>query len=413
MKNNDGETEGDGTSLEVLHGLPRDVVYCKRCVISNQRPNSVVEFSNTGRDAKPTTNIDENGLCSGCRYSEIKRTQIDWEERERELQDLCDRYRSRTGAYDVVVPGSGGKDSCFVAHVLKDKYGMSPLTVTWAPHQYTEIGWRNFQRWIESGFDNVLLTPNGAVHRLLTRLAFENLCHPFQPFVLGQRMTGPRMAAQFGIPLVMYGEHAAEYGDRIDEAMQPRMSERFYAKEPNLDDLVISGVNARQLIAEHGVRPGDLNPYLPVAPERIKAVGVEVHHMSYYVNWDPQENYYHAVENCGFEANTERTQGSYSKYSSIDDQIDPLHYFTTFIKFGLGRATYDAAQEVRNGKITREEAVALVRRYDAEFPRKFFPEMLEYMNISEERFWEVIDANRSPHLWRKENNEWVLRHTVS
>lgn len=403
---------GDSGDTAVYYGLPSTVQYCKRCVISNQRPNSVVEFKNTGSEKKPTIFFDEEGVCSACRYADLKKTQIDWERRERELKDLCEKFRSRTGHYDMVIPGSGGKDSDFVAHMMKYKYGMNPLTVTWAPHKYTDIGWRNFHNWIDSGFDNLLQTPNGKVHRLLTRLAFENLCHPFQPFILGQRMTGPKFAALFRIPLIMYGEHAAEYGDRLDEAMQPRMPERYYVDTTDFDNLFLGGVAARDLVEKHGLRRSDLNPYLPVSESLVREVGVEVHHFSYYHNWDPQENYYYAAENCGFEANTERTQGSYSKYSSIDDQIDPLHYYTTLAKFGIGRATYDAAQEVRTGKITREEAVALVHRYDAEFPSKFFPAMLEYMDLSEERFWEVIDKARSPHLWTKQGNDWVLRHPV-
>ena len=123
--------------------------------------------------------------------------------------------------------------------------------------------------------------------------------------------------------------------------------------------------------------------------------------MSYYIKWDPQENYYVAVEKGGFKSNTERTQGSYSKYSSIDDKLDPLHYFTRNIKFGIGRATYDASQEIRNEKIDRQEGIALVEKYDQEFPSKYHDEMLKYMNLSDEEFWNVINKNRSPHLWKK------------
>jgi hypothetical protein len=118
------------------------------------------------------------------------------------------------------------------------------------------------------------------------------------------------------------------------------------------------------------------------------------------------------VEHTGFTPNTERTEGSYSKYSSIDDKIDPFHYYTTLIKFGIGRATYDATQEIRNRKITREEGVALVKKFDQEFPNKYFKEMLEYMNITEKEFFETVDKYRSPHLWRKENGEWKLRKAV-
>ncbi len=119
------------------------------------------------------------------------------------------------------------------------------------------------------------------------------------------------------------------------------------------------------------------------------------------------------MEHGGFQPNSERTEGSYSKYSSIDDRIDPLHYYTTFIKFGLGRASYDSSQEIRHGKITRKEGVALVQRYDAEFPAKYINEILEYMGSTEQKFWDVIDKARSPHLWEKTVNGWLLRHKVS
>lgn len=398
---------------DALYGLPREVKFCKKCVISNQRPSSVVEFKNAAKSRKPTIMFDEQGVCSACRYAEVKDT-IDWQERERQLLDLCDRHRKTDGGYDCIVPGSGGKDSTYTAHLLRYKYNMNPLTVTWAPHRYTDIGWQNFQRWIHSGLDNLLLTPNGRVHRLLTRLAFEILVHPFQPFIIGQRLIGPRFSVLYGVPLVFYGENQAEYGNNIKENESPLMDMSFF-REPqhNVLDLVLGGVPIRELMSDYGVALRDLTPYLPLDTDRLEAVGTQVHYLGYYLKWDPQECYYYATEHTGFQANSERTEGSYSKYSSIDDRIDPLHYYTTLIKFGIGRATYDAAQEIRNGKITREEGVALVRRYDTEFPAKFFQEILEYMEISEERFWEVIDAARSPHLWEKTaDGQWRLRHQV-
>ena len=134
--------------------------------------------------------------------------------------------------------------------------------------------------------------------------------------------------------------------------------------------------------------------------------------MGYYLPWDPQECYYYASENTGFQANTERTEGSYSKYSSIDDKIDPFHYYTTLIKFGLGRASYDAAQEIRNGKIDREEGQALVKKFDNEFPKKYFLDFLDYIDITEETFFTTIERFRPEHLWEKQGNGWELKHPV-
>jgi N-acetyl sugar amidotransferase len=394
------------------YGLSLNVKYCTKCVISNQRPNSVVEFNSRASDPKSSLDFDEEGVCSACRFAEIKE-KIDWAQREHELEVLCDKHRSKDGYYDCIVPGSGGKDSSFAAHMLRNKYGMNPLTVTWAPHKYTDIGWQNFQAWIHSGVDNYLLTPNGKLHRLLTRLAFENLVHPFQPFIIGQKLVGPRMSALYKVPLVFYGENPAEYGNNIKDNDRPTMDMKYvYGAHRGLDHTVLGGIPIRELIDKYHVDIRDLNPYLPLDGTALQQVGTEVHYLSYYIKWDPQEWFYYAAENTGFKPNTERTEGSYSKYSSIDDKIDPLHYYTTLIKFGLGRATYDAAQEIRNHKITREEGVALVKRYDTEFPKKDFKEILEYMGISEERFWEVIDQARPSHLWEKVSGSWLLKHQV-
>ena len=352
-------------------------------------------------------------MCSACEYKEVKDTKIDWKERQSLLKKLCEKYRSRNGSYDVVVPGSGGKDSVFTSHILKHKYNMNPLTITWSPHQYTNIGWQNFQQWINAGFSNILLSPNGKLHRLLTKKAFLNLCHPFQPFIIGQKICGPKYAALHKIPFVMYGEHPSEYGDRIDEAFEPKMREHYFVDDTNIDNLILGGESARKICTENNFNISDMSDYLPVKPSIIKELDISVYHLSYYLKWDPQEVYYYAAEKTGFKSNTERTQGSYSKYSSIDDKLDTLHYYTTLIKFGIGRATYDASQEIRTNKITREEGVALVKKYDLEFPDLYFNDTLEYMNITSDQFWETIDKNRPEHIWEKKDNFWKLKKQVS
>lgn len=394
-------------------GLPEQVIFCKSCVISNQRPNSTVEFKHHSGEAKATIGFGEDGICDACRYHRAKEKSIDWSEREKHLLRLFDQHRRSDGGYDVIVPGSGGKDSAFTAHVLKYKYNMNPLTVTWAPHKYTEIGWRNFENWIHvGGLDNVLFTPNGRLHRHLTRLAFVNLLHPFQPFIVGQRIIGPAMARKFGVKLVMYGENQAEYGNDASENLRPTMDRKFFsAAEPS--SLLLGGARVGDILSQGQFRIGDFAPYIPPSAEELERDGIEVHYLGYYLKWDPQECYYYAVENTGFQANSERTEGTYSKYSSIDDRIDMFHYYTTLIKFGIGRATYDAAQEIRNDKITREEGVALVRKYDQEFPRKYYKEFLEYVGLSEVEFVDTVDRFRSPNLWEKVGGDWRLRHQVS
>ena len=398
--------------LETYYGLPSEVKFCKNCVISNQRPSSTIEFKSEKGEKKKVINFNEDGICSACVYQNEKETGINWKDRENNLKVLLDKFRSSDGSYDVIVPGSGGKDSAFTAHILKYKYGMNPLTVTWAPHLYTDIGWENMQRWMHiGGLDNILYTPNGLLHKEMTKNAFHNLLHPFQPFIVGQRIIGPAMAKKFGVKLVMYGENQAEYGNSIEENSNPIMDMDFFSSS-NVLDMKFGDISMKEYIDSRKYTIDDFAPYIAPDKQELIDAGVEVHYLGYYLKWDPQECYYYSVEHTGFQANPSRTEGTYSKYSSIDDKIDPFHYLTTLIKFGIGRCTYDAAQEVRNDKITREEAAYLVEKYDTEFPNIYFKEFLEYVDTTEDEFWRTIDKHRSPHIWNKVDGDWKLRHTV-
>jgi N-acetyl sugar amidotransferase len=410
------------------YGLPVEVKFCCECVISNQRPNSAVEYAHTKDSKKATINFDDHGVCDACRVAEQKRRTINWEDRERQLRELCDRHRKNDGSYDCIVPGSGGKDSFYAAHILKHKYGMHPLTVTWAPHVYTDWGWKNFQAWIHAGFDNYLCTPNGRVHRLLTRLAVENLFHPFQAFIFGQKALAPKMALLHKIPLVFYGENEAEYGNPVGDTQSAKRDWSYFTAADK-SQIYLGGTSVADLQNKFGVDASELQPYMPADPAAIEREKVEVHYLGYYLKWHPQSCYYYAVEHGGFQASPERTAGTYSKYNSIDDRIDDFHYYTTFIKFGIGRATYDAAQEIRSGDINRDEGVSLVRRFDGEFPERFAEEIFRYLSMPETEFPEaskmfeqpvmdrayfdsLTDSFRSPHLWKHEGGVWKLRHKV-
>lgn len=399
--------------LEAYYGLPKEVKYCKRCVMSNQRPMSEVEFKHSIKTKKKTMVFDENDVCDACRNADVKES-INWKEREEALLKLLDKYRRNDGYYDCLVPGSGGKDSAYQAHVLKYKYGMNPLTVTWPPILYTDYGYKNFKNWIDvGGFDNISFTRNGRVMKLLTKLAIKNLMHPFQTFILGQKNLGPKLAAKMGIPLVFYGENEAEYGNPIADNATSLRDKSYYTFK-NLDEIYLGGVSIKELREKYEIPTHDLMSFLPAPAEELVKANVEVHYLGYYLKWTPQEVYYYAVENTGFKARPFRTQGTYSKYNSIDDKIDDLHYYTTHIKFGIGRTTYDASQEIRNKHITREEGVALVNRFDGEFPDRYFDEIMEYLDIKPEEFHEWADKFRSPHLWGKdEKGDWKLRHNVA
>ena len=397
---------------KALFGLPEEVKFCKKCVISNQRPNSTVEMKNANQ-IKTTIQIDNKGICSACNFNKNKTKKIDWRSREEKLFKLLEPYRSNNGEYDVLVPSSGGKDSSFTAHILKHKYGMNPLTITWAPNMFTRAGWNNFNNLSRvGGIDNLLYTPNGELHSHLTKLAFENIGHPFQPFVHGQKIIGPKIASNFGIKLVMYGENQAEYGNPIDQNKDPFMDLSFFSIEDPLK-IMFGGSTIKNILKESNFQFSDFTPYIPPKKKEIVEKEIKVSYLGYFEKWDPQECFYYSVDNTGFEPAYERSIGTYSRYTEIDDKIVPFHFYLTFIKFGIGRATYDASQEIRNSKITRDEGIKLVEKFDHEFPERYFNEFVKYISITEEKFWETINKFRSPHLWKKVSGVWKLRHNVA
>ncbi len=406
--------------MEVKYGLPEIVRFCKVCNMSNQQPMSSNEYKHGGGSKKETMAFDDEGVCYACRFNQFKEDgTIDWASREKELIELCNKYRKTDGSYDCIVGGSGGKDSVFQSHVLKYKYNMNPLTVTWAPHLYTEIGWQNHQSWIHTGgFDNYLFTPNGKIHRELTRQATINLLHPFQPFILGQKTFVTKMAHRFNIPLIFYGEVPAEYGEQMDVSIKrfsnvdETSANEGYSQDPldGIDemDVLLGGKKVGEYL-EDGVPLVELKNYLPIKPEVLKEKKIDFYYLGYFLKWVPQEAYYYAVENAGFKANPVRTEGTYSKYNSLDDKTDGMFYYTRYIKFGVGRTMMDSAQEIRNKHITKEEGLALMKRFEGEYPARYEKEFLEYISMSKQEFSDLCDEFRSPHLWKKEDEIWKLK----
>ncbi len=383
--------------------LPREVVFCHNCVVSNQRPRTL---------------FNEQGICSACQWAYEKDHVVDWDSRERELEELCDRYRSKDGSYDVVVPGSGGKDSGFVAHQLRERFGMHPLCCTWAPFEWTDIGWANLKAFIGAGFNNLLAMPDGKIHRQLARAAFEAKGDAWEPFAYGQKAWAFHVAQRFGIKLLMYGENGElEYGGSAKYKNKPMETPDEwtyeYYKGASLDELVDYG-RSRGLLGKEVASPQALQWYKPPPAEVIADLGLQMHWYSYYQKWTPQENFYYTVVHTGLQLNDEgRTESTYTKYASLDDKADGFHFYLAYMKFGLGRCSRDAQQDIRRNHITRDEGVALVRRYDHEFPRRHFRWFLDYLGITEAFFWEVMDFYRDKsNVWKQVDGEWKLMHVV-
>jgi N-acetyl sugar amidotransferase len=384
--------------------LPKDVVFCKNCVVSNQRPR---------------TQFNKEGICAPCQWAHEKDLVVDWDKRRDELKTLLDKYRSKDGSFDVVVPGSGGKDSAFVAHQLKERWGMHPLCVTWCPFEYTQIGWQNLWSFIQSGFTNILGQPDGQIHRKLTRLAFELKGDAWEPFGYGQKAWAWHVAVRWGIKLIFYGENGElEYGGSEKYKHQPKEGPEEwgheYWKGSSVDEMIDVGLQ-RGILEKSKVLEKTCELYKPPSVDQILKHGTEMHWYSYYDKWVPQENFYYSMKHCGLQTNPEgRSEGTYTKYVSLDDKADGFHWYLSYMKFGMCRASRDVQTDIRRNHITRDEGVRLTRRYDGEFPRRHFKWFLDYMGITESYFWEVMDRYREmSNVWEKVDGKWRLKHVVS
>lgn len=370
------------------------IVYCKRCVISNQRPR---------------VHFNDEGICGQCLYAEYKRTMVNWDKRERELSELCDKYRSKDGSWDVIVPGSGGKDSSYVAYILKKKYGMHPLTVTWASMLTTDIGRQNLENFVNSGFDNILVTPNGQIHRKLARVAFTEFGDHFLPFIYGQLHVPLQIAVQYKIPLIMYGENGElEYGGSLKNYNKATL-------DPTGHDYILEKFTNHppEYWESFGIGKNELRIYMSPDLNELTKMGVQEHYFSYYENWKPEQHYVVAEKYLGFRPGPTRSEGTYTNFASLDDKTDGFHYYLAFIKFGIGRATSDAAHQIRDGIITRDEGVDLVRKYDAEFPAQYLKESLDYLYMDIDTLFKTFDKFRRPIVWKRENDQWKLRQQVT
>lgn len=378
----------EATNLDT-QARPATIRMCARCVMTNQRPRIL---------------FDEDGICSACRYAERKRSSIDWTERRKQLEAAL-LFHDR-----VVVPASGGKDSSFVAWTLRN-LKVTPLLARWAPHITTEIGERNWQALLHSGFDGITAQPNGLLHRKLSRLALEYYGDPFLPFIYGQLAWPMHVAVQNKIRLVFFGENGeAEYGgdqNANDKRCWEQTDwERVYMKGGSCDKLANIGITLGAITRQEWTHASKFYK----TPPDILETDTQFHWLGYYLPWHPQGNYYHAAEQTGFEANEDRSEGTYSRYASIDDKLDGLHYWFGYLKFGIGRCTSDAAHEIRDGELTRDEALALVEKYDAERPVRHLHECLDYLGMTEEQFEKVENRFRTHPIpkWSPKTQETII-----
>jgi N-acetyl sugar amidotransferase len=368
------------------------VKYCKKCVIPSSSAVPV-EF-------------DEEGVCSGCRTAE-QRVDIDWERRGRQLGFLLDEYKSKDGKnYDCIIPVSGGKDSYFQTHVIKNVYGLNPLLVTYHSNNYTETGMRNLINMREVfGVDHIFFTPSIDLLKRMNRLCFRKMGDMNWHGHCGIYTYPIIVAVKFNVPLVIWGEHGFmdiggmhSYNDYVEFTYRFRHEHglRGYEWHDMLDDELEPIKENELLWAKY---PSD---------DEIKRVGVRGIYISNYVKWDPNEHTKLVMDKYGFKEHEGGFDRTYRKTSNLDDMHENgIHDYLKYIKFGYGRATDHACKDIRDGKLTREQGIEMVRKYDHVKPRDLY-RWLEYVNMTEEEFDRIADTFRDMRVWEKTpDGAWI------
>jgi N-acetyl sugar amidotransferase len=357
-------------------------------------------------DTRPRIVFDDEGVCNACRWSEEK-ARIDWDARREEFRSLVEPHRSPTGAWDCVVPWSGGKDSSSIAYRLKFDYGMNPLLVTFSPLVVNDVGMRNREAMLRLGFDHIFFRPNQRVHRHLARRFFIERGNLKVAWDAGVNVMPVQVAVQYGIKLVFYAEHGeSEYGGRVLSEESRKMRNLTEVIEHQVGD------DPRNWV-DDVVTEADLNPYLYPDADLIEEREVTAYYFGHFHRWSMLENFRFIREKIPFTTHPAgRTQGTFTDFDSLDDKSDDLYYYLQYVKFGFGRAIRDACRLIQNNQMTRDEGLEQARLYDGEFPEEHLDAMLEYLSMDRDELVATIDLHRNPELWSNENGERHLRYPV-
>lgn len=348
--------------------------YCKKCAMP---------------DTKPNLSFDEEGVCNACRNFE-NRKEVNWNEREIELKEILEQYRSKDGSnWDCIIPVSGGKDSTF--QVIKMlEFGMNPLCVTSTTCHLTEIGRKNIQNIQNLGVDHIEVTTNRAVRRKLNKIGLIEVGDISWPEHVGIFTIPVRMAVNVGVPLLIWGENSQnEYGGPAAATDSNVLDRRWLEEFGGL-----LGLRVTDIIGQEGIQEKDVILYTYPTDEELKRVGLTGLFLGYYLPWDGYSNTLVAQAN-GFQTWSKTIEGSSVDYENLDNYQTGIHDYFKYLKFGFGRATDLVSMHVRRGRLTRDDAMRIVKQHDGKFPWTYLDkplaEILEPLDMTVEEFVKRCD----------------------
>ena len=348
-------------------------------------------------ETKPDLFIDEEGVCSACRYYE-NRAEIDWESRRAELGGILERHRSKDGSnYDCLIPVSGGKDSTYqVVRMLQ--LGANPLCVTATTDSLSDIGRRNIENIKSLGVDYIEVSLNPVVRRRINKLALTQIGDISWPEHVAIFTVPIRIATQLNIPLIVWGENSQhEYGGPASAAEDSVLTRRWLEEFGGL-----LGMRVSDLVGQAGIEQRDLIQYTYPSDEELQEVGVTGLFLGYYIPWDGYQNALIAQAH-GFETYPTTVEGSLVNYENLDNHQTGIHDYFKFLKFGFGRASDLACSHVRRGRLTRRDALEMVERHDGKFPWVYLgqpiEETLAEIDMTVDEFVRVCDRFTNKRLF--------------
>jgi N-acetyl sugar amidotransferase len=366
------------------------IEWCANCLAMSTRPRIV---------------FDARGWCNACVWAEKKKS-IDWELRQRELENLLNKHRRNNGDFDCLVPCSGGKDGSYVAYNLKHKYRMNPLCVTVTPALTLPLGDHNLRSFLESGYNHISVNPDFEAMRLLNKTGFIEMGFPYYGWLISIHTAIIRIATAFNVNLVFYGEDGeVEYGGSVETSRNPIYDVHYQKK------IYLEG-GYEKVISASGLSPNQLQFFQYPNDEELKKHQLELTHWSYFENWDPYRNYLFAKKYCGLQEAEDTNVGTFTNFAQNDQALYSLHAYLMFLKFGFGRANQDACIEVRRGAMDRDQAVNLVRLYDGHYPEEFILLYLDYYKMTQVEFDQTLDRYANQELFEKNNGRWKPKFFV-
>jgi N-acetyl sugar amidotransferase len=358
-------------------------------------------------DTKPDLLLDDEGVCNACRSFE-RRKEVDWAQRADELKTLLEHYRSKDGSrWDCIVPVSGGKDSTLqVIRILQ--FGMNPLCVTATTCDLSEIGRKNIENLKNLGVDCIEISPNPVVRRKLNRIGLTKVGDISWPEHVGIFTIPVRAAVQFGIPLIIWGENSQnEYGGPAAAADERVLNRRWLEEFGGL-----LGLRVTDIVEHEGIATKELIPYTYPSDDELSRAGVTGLFLGFYIPWDGYTNALIAQAN-GFTTYQRSVEGSIVNYENLDNHQTGIHDYFKFLKFGFGRATDLACLHIRRGRMTREDALSLVRRHDGAFPWNYLGKSLEAiiqpLDITIDEFVRTCDRFTNKKLFLRDDKGNLIR----